>query len=332
MSIITSPELRNPWGYLYLPTQADIEATYLLQLMLCFAIGGYLWDTVVFFIDDVEFIFCRRFNIISFLFILSRVSTLISSASWIAFYMARIEHCRLANYIDCIAETLCILSSASLLQARIVAVFKDNKPVLFLTFGLLVVSPIAGSLVTAGMKTINLPNHSGCSFISTPSYTFLPYLVQAVFDVLVFVLCTWKLLVTNAVSLSDFRRRKSAMKVTQAFFDAGFVYYVPVVFIQITTLVFVTKSNSSLRFITAAMADCISSAQALRITRSLWKLNQLKKQIPNLSFIGGQFASFSNGPATRTAQPITQPSGQTLESPRKDVTAVREDEAELDEV
>ncbi|KAH9207659.1 hypothetical protein DL95DRAFT_415446 [Leptodontidium sp. 2 PMI_412] len=170
MSNITSPELTNPWGYLYLPTQPDIEATYLLQLMLCFAIGGYVWDTIVFFIDDVEFIFCRRFNIISFLFILSRVSTLVTSAGWIAFCVARIEHCSLANYIDCVAETLCIFSSAALLQARIVAVFKDNKPVLFLTFGLLTVSPIAGSLITAGMKTTNLPNDSGCAIISTPSY------------------------------------------------------------------------------------------------------------------------------------------------------------------
>ncbi|KAH7323453.1 hypothetical protein BKA65DRAFT_540140 [Rhexocercosporidium sp. MPI-PUGE-AT-0058] len=201
---------------------------------------------------------------------------------------------------------LCILSSAALLQVRILVIFRDNKFILLPTFGLLVAFLIAGALVTAGLKPINLPNSSGCSYTSMPSFSFLPYLIQAAYDVLVFVLCTWKLLATNTVSFSDFRCRKSTMKITYAFFNAG----------------------------------------ALRITRNLWKFNQRNRQRVNLDFMSGQFASFSHGRAVYAAQPVARSSGQTSTSPCwsikspgrtlkpscKNSTAVHKDEMQLNGV
>jgi hypothetical protein len=51
-----------------------------------------------------------------------------------------------------------------------------------------------------------------------------------------------------------------------------FVYYIPNVVVQITTVAFLTQANPSLQYITTPIATAVASAQSLRITRKLWKL------------------------------------------------------------
>lgn len=48
--------------------------------------------------------------------------------------------------------------------------------------------------------------------------------------------------------------------------------------IQIVTLVFVIAEKHYLRLVTTSTADMIASAQALRITRKLWKVGRRQKQ------------------------------------------------------
>jgi hypothetical protein len=48
--------------------------------------------------------------------------------------------------------------------------------------------------------------------------------------------------------------------------------------IQIVTLVFVIAEKHYLQLITTSMADMIASAQALRITRKLWKVSRRQQQ------------------------------------------------------
>jgi hypothetical protein len=56
-----------------------------------------------------------------------------------------------------------------------------------------------------------------------------------------------------------------------------FVYYIPNVLVQIVTMVFLGSAKFPLQLITASSADAIASAQALRITRNLWKAGQWRQ-------------------------------------------------------
>lgn len=51
-----------------------------------------------------------------------------------------------------------------------------------------------------------------------------------------------------------------------------FIYYIPNVVTQVTTLVFLGQHQHFLKYITTPAATAVASAQALRITRKIWKL------------------------------------------------------------
>ena len=55
-------------------------------------------------------------------------------------------------------------------------------------------------------------------------------------------------------------------------FDTQFVYYIPNVVTQVVTLVFLGQHQHFLKYITTPAATAVASAQALRITRKIWKL------------------------------------------------------------
>ena len=54
-----------------------------------------------------------------------------------------------------------------------------------------------------------------------------------------------------------------------------FVYYIPNVLVQITTLVFLAQDNLLLRYVITPTATAVASAQSLRITRKIWKIGRI---------------------------------------------------------
>ncbi|USP79331.1 cytochrome P450 [Curvularia clavata] len=67
------------------------------------------------------------------------------------------------------------------------------------------------------------------------------------------------------------------MSIGKEMVNGGLVYYIPNIIIQVATIILTQQKGSEDQFILPPAADGIASAQALRITRSLWRSGQKQR-------------------------------------------------------
>lgn len=73
------------------------------------------------------------------------------------------------------------------------------------------------------------------------------------------------------------------MSISREMLNGGLVYYIPNVITQIATIILTQQKGSDAQFLSPPAADGVASAQALRITRNLWRSGQKQKhqiQVP----------------------------------------------------
>lgn len=62
--------------------------------------------------------------------------------------------------------------------------------------------PIMNVYIWAPIATGTLPNNSGCYYpVLPPTYAFVPFVLQATFDLLVFLMCTGKVCLEFSITM-----------------------------------------------------------------------------------------------------------------------------------
>ncbi|EUC39574.1 hypothetical protein COCMIDRAFT_111194 [Bipolaris oryzae ATCC 44560] len=277
-----------PWGYDLLPSQKDVRAQWKFQLFGSIVVGGYYWDTIVSFPRDFQFIFQRRFNYATVLFIVNRVACIITLTNIWLFAVYTGNLCLVVYKIAGILEPVTIFTSQALLLIRVRVLYRDNWYLLTFMILFLFAGPVLALVEAFRTTAFNLPGNVGCMFGLSSPYIFLVFLLQASFDCLCFILCMYKL----------FRVGQGGgfMSIGKEMVNGGLVYYIPNVVIQIATIILTSQKGIEDQFILPPAADGIASAQALRITRNLWRSGQIQKyQIEDpmsLTAIGYREGSF----------------------------------------
>ncbi|KAH6716946.1 hypothetical protein DL95DRAFT_527217 [Leptodontidium sp. 2 PMI_412] len=255
-----------PWGYELLPSQRAVRATWKSQIFGSMVVGGYYWDTIISLPADFEFIFRRRFNYATALFIVNRCSCIITvTNSWL-FAVYTGHHCLPVYKLAVISESVTIFTSQALLLIRVRALYHENLYLLVFMMLFLFTGPVFAFSEALKTTAFNLPGNVGCIFGPSSPYVYLIFLLQASFDCLCFVLCTYKLF--RIGQGSEF------MSIGREMLNGGLIYYIPNVITQIATIVMTLQKGSEDQFILPPAADAVASAQALRITRRVWKIGQ----------------------------------------------------------
>ncbi|KAH7357413.1 hypothetical protein BKA66DRAFT_245357 [Pyrenochaeta sp. MPI-SDFR-AT-0127] len=224
---------------------------------------------------DFQFIFRRRFNYATVLFIVNRASCIITlTNSWL-FTVYTGSQCLPVYKLAVLSESVTIFTSQALLLIRVRVLYHDNLYLLTFMILFLFASPVFALTEAIITTASNLPGNVGCIFGPSSPYIYLIFLLQALFDCLCFVLCMYKL----------FRIGKGGgfMSISREMLNGGLVYYIPNVITQIATIILTQQKGSDAQFLSPPAADGVASAQALRITRNLWRSGQKQKhqiQVP----------------------------------------------------
>ncbi|EUC27601.1 hypothetical protein COCCADRAFT_41709 [Bipolaris zeicola 26-R-13] len=266
MSTTTSTHVVAPWGYDLLPSQKDVRAQWKFQIFGSIVLGGYYWDTIISLPRDFQFIFQRRFNYATVLFIVNRVCCIITLTNFWIFAVYSGSQCLLVYKIAGILEPVTIFTSQALLLIRVHVLYRDNWYLLIFMVLFLFAGPILALVEAFRTTASNLPGSVGCIFGPSSPYIYLVFLLQASFDCLCFILCMYK--------LSRVGQGGGFMRIGKEMVNGGLVYYIPNVVIQIATIILTSQKGIEDQFILPPAADGIASAQALRITRNLWRSGQ----------------------------------------------------------
>jgi len=280
MANLTGP-LHAPWGYEYMSSQEQVNSTWRWQILQCMTLGGYVWDIILSIPEDWEFTFYRRFNYVTCIYVINRLSATLCLVGYFILTVTTPPSCEELSVIVPTSEAITLFTSCALLVIRVWVLYRDQIYVTMFMVALLFPGPIINIVAWAPQKSFVLPNKSGCSFWSRPpSWQYVPFVFQAVFDLLVFLLCLAKLVTRSDLTIKNIRHDPigTRMKIRHEFLKGGFVYYVPNVIIQIITLVFLIRKFDSLQNITTPCATAVASAQSLRITRRLWKLGKSRQE------------------------------------------------------
>ncbi|KAH7370790.1 hypothetical protein BKA65DRAFT_489241 [Rhexocercosporidium sp. MPI-PUGE-AT-0058] len=272
MSTLSNTQVVPPWGYGLLPSQRDVRATWKSQIFGSIVVGGYYWDTILSLPGDLEFIFRRRFNYATVLFVVNRLSCLVTlTDSWL-FAVYTGSHCLPVYKLAVISESITIFTSQALLLIRVQALYQENKYLLVFMILFLFAGPVFAFSESLKTTAFNLPGNVGCIFGPSSPYVYLIFLLQATFDCLCFVLCTYKLFRISQGS--------GFLSIGRELLHGSLIYYVPNVIMQIATIIMTLQKGSEDQFILPPAADGVASAQALRITRRMWKIGQ-KQLLPS---------------------------------------------------
>jgi len=198
--------------------------------------------------------------------------------------MATTVDCGAMNKMTAISEGLCQFTSCALLSLRVWVLYRKQIYIPIFMTVFLFPGPIIDIVAWTPLRLASLPSPGGCTFVTyPPSWEYVPFVLQSVYDLLVFVLVLFKLLRRTDLSIRHLGNQPVglAMKIRREFLNGGFVYYIPNIAIQIINLVFVTNKFSFGAYVTASAADIIASAQSLRITRNLWKSSLPRQNAAN---------------------------------------------------
>ncbi|EMD86540.1 hypothetical protein COCC4DRAFT_167016 [Bipolaris maydis ATCC 48331] len=287
-STTTNTHVVAPWGYDLLPSQRDVRAQWKSQIFSSIVVGGYYWDTIISLPRDFQFIFQRKFNYATVLFIVNRVCCITTLTNFWLFAVYTGSQCLPVYKIAGILEPVTIFTSQALLLIRVRVLYQNNWYLLTFMVLFLFVGPLIDLIEAFRTTGFNLPGNVGCMFGPSSPYIYLVFLFQALFDCLCFILCMYKL----------FRVGQGGgfMRIGKEMVNGGLVYYIPNVVIQIATIILTQQKGIEDQFILPPAADGIASAQALRITRNLWWSGQKQKyrlEDPmSLTAIGSKEGSF----------------------------------------
>ncbi|PVI05741.1 hypothetical protein DM02DRAFT_623804 [Periconia macrospinosa] len=166
------------------------------------------------------------------------------------------------------ATVLFVLNSVRVL-------YRDNLYLLIFMLLFLFAGPVFALTEACITTASNLPGNLGCIFGPSSPYIYVIFLLQASFDCVCFVLCVYKM--AKLSQLFRIGQGGGFMGVSREMLNGGFVYYIPNVIIQIATIILTQQKGSEAQFLLPPAADGVASAQALRITRSLWRSEQKRK-------------------------------------------------------
>ncbi|PVH78565.1 hypothetical protein DL98DRAFT_533680 [Cadophora sp. DSE1049] len=255
-----------PWGYDTLPTQDAVQGIWKSQIFSSVVLGGYFWDVVISVVRDGEFVFRRRFNYVTALFVINRLSCIVTLTNNWLFAIYTGNQCLVVYKLTVISEPITIFTSQALLLIRVQILYKHNYLLLGFMALFLFASPVLDLTYALITTAYNTPGNVGCVFGPSSPYIYLVFLLQAIFDCLCFALCTFK--------LWRIGEGGGLLSIGQEMLNGGVVYYIPNIIAQIATVITTLQKGSTDQYLLPPLADGVASAQALRITRGLWKKGQ----------------------------------------------------------
>ncbi|KAH7381040.1 hypothetical protein BKA64DRAFT_713598 [Cadophora sp. MPI-SDFR-AT-0126] len=262
----TTASVVPPWGYDTLSSQDAVQATWKSQIFGSIILGGYFWDVIISAVRDGEFVFRRRFNYVTAIFIINRISCIITLTNNWLFAIYTGNQCLAVYKLTVISEPITIFTSQALLLIRVQILYKNNYLLLGFMTLFLFASPVLDLTYAFITTAYNTPGNVGCVFGPSSPYIYLVFLLQALFDCLCFALCTFK--------LWSMGQGGGLLSIGQEMLNGGLVYYIPNVLAQLATVMTSVQTGSTDQYLLPPLADGVASAQALRITRGLWKKGQ----------------------------------------------------------
>jgi len=141
-----------------------------------------------------------------------------------------IENCRSVQISTTVCLFVSVASSDSLFLARACAVYYHKKPI-YIAFILLWIADVGVlSLFFTGLDIIPVANTKHCINVSKDKYIVVPQLVSLLFDTMVYIFITMKLLSTRRPSEKKVTWRttflgESLPRLSRAIMQGGQLYY-----------------------------------------------------------------------------------------------------------
>ncbi|KAN0096630.1 hypothetical protein V8E51_015435 [Hyaloscypha variabilis] len=217
MSPTTIP-VHAPWAYESLPSQKAVEDSFIFQIM----------QSVVFIIlssvKDYEFVVYRRFNYVTCIYITNRLAATICIVGYWTLNYATTVDCNAVNRVTATAEGLCQFTSSALLSLRIWVLYRKQIYVpIFMTL-FMIPGPIINIVAWTPLQIGTLPSPGGCQFTSRPPrWVDIPFIMQSIFDLLIFVLCVVELLWKSDLSIRHLGNQPVglALRIRREFLNGG---------------------------------------------------------------------------------------------------------------
>ncbi|KIM58878.1 hypothetical protein SCLCIDRAFT_1218227 [Scleroderma citrinum Foug A] len=266
----------NPAVYLnYLDPNAafDYEVTRNVYIA---TLGAMIWDILSCVQQDWKLLRISKPQPVFFAYYLSRLGTLSFTIFYVLDYTGPIENCQKLLNFSTACFFVSVASTDFLFLARVCAVYCHKKPI-YITFILLWIVDVGVlCLFFTGLEVIPIANTKHCINVSKNEYVAASLLVSILFDTMVYIFVTAKLLSTRNSSEKKTTWRTifsggSLPRLSRAIMQGGQQYYLIKVVGSMMMIFFwlVPSIPSVYRHVVAVPFVGIASSMACRVYRKL---------------------------------------------------------------
>ncbi|KAF9457601.1 hypothetical protein BDZ94DRAFT_1240666 [Collybia nuda] len=269
--------LLNAFPTMVISPQEQAYQKSITEYVIVGGLSVLIWDILTHLQADYKLFVRHRVNFPTWIYLLSRWSTLLYGIVCAVFITAPVEDCAALARIKCAVYHVTISSTALLFFLRVRAIFNQNRQIT-VVFLILWLAVVGGSMTAViSISGTHLGDTPYCVFADVKSYlTATANISLALFDTSVFIAITWRLSTSHLTDKRDaFRGGKADFFGTylpafsKALLQDGQKYYMVAMVANLLVLImeFVPGVPPSYRAIFLAPAIELTNIMACRVFR-----------------------------------------------------------------
>lgn len=257
-----------------LPDVADQYQVMLYVYVATFA--AYTWDWLMSIPEEYTFVRKAGFNAPNAAYFLSRFGTFCSCLTN-TIRIAPIDNCNALKYVEGVFIEIAIPATSLLFLFRVKAIYNHSK-IITAFFGFLWIA-IAGLsiLIMLGITRDHIPYTRRCTEGLAHTYTMVPIILTAVYDTLIFIAISYRMISLSMLDgpwsarVKSFFTGKGLHYLSRAMLQSGQAYYFITIGVAIasTALILAPSVPSEIKPILGSTYFALASSMACRVFRAL---------------------------------------------------------------